>query len=163
MKRFGTRCYNFIMDADLIDVDIGGYSFTWTNRPASKMRKTDRFLVSYFFIDIFVEVSAVVLDKFILDHRLIFLKENVVNFGPTPFWFFNSWLNMDGFYEFVVHTWNSMNSLMLTVWWLQKRNFSFSTWLFENEILMIVRCTRQKKIILSVIAAIDVLVNNGLA
>lgn len=27
---------DFIMDVELIDVDMEGYSFTWTNRPTSK-------------------------------------------------------------------------------------------------------------------------------
>ncbi|GJQ94396.1 RNA-directed DNA polymerase, eukaryota [Tanacetum coccineum] len=37
---------NFISSAGLIDIPLGGYSFTWTHKSASKMSKLDRFLVT---------------------------------------------------------------------------------------------------------------------
>nr|GEZ44607.1 hypothetical protein [Tanacetum cinerariifolium] len=44
---------NFIDGASLIDVPLGGYNFTWTDKWGSKMSKLDRFLVSNNFHDSF--------------------------------------------------------------------------------------------------------------
>lgn len=52
-------------------------------------------------MEVFVGVSTMVLDKFILVHRPILLKENAIYFGPTPFRFFNIWFDMESFHEFV--------------------------------------------------------------
>nr|GEV50934.1 hypothetical protein [Tanacetum cinerariifolium] len=41
------------------------------------------------------------------DHRPILIKESIVDYGPTPFWFFHSWLEMDGFHDRVVQTWSN--------------------------------------------------------
>nr|GEW11950.1 RNA-directed DNA polymerase, eukaryota [Tanacetum cinerariifolium] len=53
-ERFGTvfntkgaKAFNtFIAQANLIDLPLEGYSFTWSHKSASKMSKLDRFLVS---------------------------------------------------------------------------------------------------------------------
>ncbi|GKC68524.1 putative RNA-directed DNA polymerase, eukaryota, reverse transcriptase zinc-binding domain protein [Tanacetum coccineum] len=42
-----------------------------------------------------------------LDHRPILLKEHVSDFGPTPFRFFHSWLELEGFHTLVVDTWKN--------------------------------------------------------
>nr|GEW29263.1 hypothetical protein [Tanacetum cinerariifolium] len=36
-------------------------------------------------------------EKGLSDHRPILLKESMANYGPTPFWFFHSWLEIEGF------------------------------------------------------------------
>ncbi|GJZ83465.1 RNA-directed DNA polymerase, eukaryota, reverse transcriptase zinc-binding domain protein [Tanacetum coccineum] len=64
----------FITNSSLIDISLGGYKFTWTDK--------------------------------IPDHRPILLKDFKVDFGPTPFRFFHSTLEIDGFQDLVVHTWN---------------------------------------------------------
>ncbi|GJR69122.1 hypothetical protein Tco_0015187 [Tanacetum coccineum] len=51
-------------------------------------------------------LGGVVLGKGITDHRPIHLCENVVDYGPTPFWFFHSWLEMDGR---VIREWFALN------------------------------------------------------
>ncbi|GKC09431.1 RNA-directed DNA polymerase, eukaryota [Tanacetum coccineum] len=43
----------FIANAQLIDIPLGGYSFTWSDKHASKMSKLDRFLVSNGVLDLF--------------------------------------------------------------------------------------------------------------
>nr|GEV53902.1 RNA-directed DNA polymerase, eukaryota [Tanacetum cinerariifolium] len=98
---------DFISDAELVDIPLGGYSFTWTDKVASKMSKLDRFLVSESFLDVFHGAAAMVLEKFLPDHRPILLKEKVFDYGPSPFRFFNSWLDMEGFHELVVETWKN--------------------------------------------------------
>ncbi|GKB11683.1 putative RNA-directed DNA polymerase, eukaryota, reverse transcriptase zinc-binding domain protein [Tanacetum coccineum] len=51
--------------------------------------------------------DRVILEKGIPDHRPILLKESHVDYGPTPFRFFHSWLEMEGFQNLVVDTWNN--------------------------------------------------------
>nr|GEZ73132.1 RNA-directed DNA polymerase, eukaryota, reverse transcriptase zinc-binding domain protein [Tanacetum cinerariifolium] len=114
-ERFGS-CYNerhydifnnFISRASLNDVPLGSYKFTWTDKWGSKMSKIDRFLVFDKFYDTFHTTSGVILEKGIPDHRPILIKEMVSDFGPTPFRFFNSWLEVDGFHSLVVNTWKN--------------------------------------------------------
>ncbi|GJT70843.1 RNA-directed DNA polymerase, eukaryota, reverse transcriptase zinc-binding domain protein [Tanacetum coccineum] len=51
--------------------------------------------------------GGIILEKGAPDHRPILLKEYVVDFGPTPFRFFHSWLEMDGFHKLVVDMWSN--------------------------------------------------------
>ncbi|GKC12359.1 hypothetical protein Tco_1009141, partial [Tanacetum coccineum] len=51
--------------------------------------------------------DRVVLEKGIPDHRHILLKESQVDYGSTLFQFFHSWMEMEGFQNLVVETWNN--------------------------------------------------------
>ncbi|GJV09703.1 RNA-directed DNA polymerase, eukaryota [Tanacetum coccineum] len=97
----------FISNAFLIDVPLDGFNYTWTDKWGSKMSKLDRFLVSESFYETFHHISGVVLLKGTPDHRPILLRENVADYGPTPFRFFHSWLEMEGFHNFVISTWKN--------------------------------------------------------
>ncbi|GKF13137.1 RNA-directed DNA polymerase, eukaryota, reverse transcriptase zinc-binding domain protein, partial [Tanacetum coccineum] len=114
-ERFGSvfndrqaKIFNeFILDASLIDIPLGGYNFTWSDKWGMKMSKLDRFLVSESFYEFFPHITGVVLEKGVPDHRPILLKESEVDYGPTPFCFFHSWLEMDGFQNLVIDTWKN--------------------------------------------------------
>nr|GEX57961.1 RNA-directed DNA polymerase, eukaryota, reverse transcriptase zinc-binding domain protein [Tanacetum cinerariifolium] len=97
----------FISNSSLIDIPLGGYNFTWTDKWGSKMSKLDWFLVSDAFLNMFSHAVGVVLEKGLPDHRPILLKESEVDYGPTPFRFFHSWLEMDGFHNLVINTWKN--------------------------------------------------------
>ncbi|GJR53984.1 RNA-directed DNA polymerase, eukaryota, reverse transcriptase zinc-binding domain protein [Tanacetum coccineum] len=56
-----------------------------------------------------VPLGGIVLEKGIPDHRPIILKESVVDYGPIPFRFFHSWLDIEGFHDLVVETWKNDN------------------------------------------------------
>ena len=86
---------------------MGGFTFTWTNKWGSKISRLDRFLVSDSFFEIFPHATGLVLDKGIPDHRPILLKEVIVDYGPTPFRFFHSWLDIEGFHDMVIQTWKN--------------------------------------------------------
>ncbi|GJW54014.1 RNA-directed DNA polymerase, eukaryota, reverse transcriptase zinc-binding domain protein [Tanacetum coccineum] len=47
------------------------------------------------------------------DHCPILLRESKVDYGPTPFRFFHSWLEIDGFHNLVIDTWkhDELNNL----------------------------------------------------
>ncbi|GJX99283.1 RNA-directed DNA polymerase, eukaryota, reverse transcriptase zinc-binding domain protein [Tanacetum coccineum] len=65
----------FISNSSLIDIPLGGFNFTWTHKWGSKMSKLDRFLISDRFHEDFPNVTGVVLEKGIPDHRPILLKD----------------------------------------------------------------------------------------
>nr|GEV16917.1 RNA-directed DNA polymerase, eukaryota, reverse transcriptase zinc-binding domain protein [Tanacetum cinerariifolium] len=80
------------VDADVDNVPYVGvepgtlwYSFTWALSSATKMSKLDRFLVTDGLLSSFPHLSAVCLDRHLLDHRPILLRETLVDFGATPF------------------------------------------------------------------------------
>ncbi|GJZ49247.1 putative RNA-directed DNA polymerase, eukaryota, reverse transcriptase zinc-binding domain protein [Tanacetum coccineum] len=114
-ERYGLNFYerqarvfnDFITENSLIDIPLGGFNFTWTNKWGTKMSKLDRFLVFESFYETFPHATGLVLEKGIPDHRPILLKESIVDYGPTPFRFFHSWLEMDGFHELVNQTWKN--------------------------------------------------------
>lgn len=41
------------------------------------------------------------------DHSSIILQTNFVDFGPPPFWFYNSWLLRDGIDHVIFSAWSS--------------------------------------------------------
>ncbi|GJZ51836.1 RNA-directed DNA polymerase, eukaryota [Tanacetum coccineum] len=113
--RFGTEfnakgadVFNsFIATASLVEVHLGGSSFTWCHKSATKMSKLDRFFISENLLNIFPHISAITLDRSLSDHRPILLREVSFDYGPIPFRFFHHWLELEGFNEFVIDHWNS--------------------------------------------------------
>ncbi|GJY01989.1 RNA-directed DNA polymerase, eukaryota [Tanacetum coccineum] len=79
---------SFITDLNLIDVSLGGFRYTWTDKWAYKMSKLDRFLVTEGFYDAYPIITGIVLEKGIPDHRPNLFKESAVDYGATPFCFF---------------------------------------------------------------------------
>ncbi|GJT37869.1 RNA-directed DNA polymerase, eukaryota [Tanacetum coccineum] len=72
----GARVFNnFISNAGLVDLQLEGFSFTWSHPSASKMSKLDRFLVTDGLISSFPHILAVCLDRHLSDHRPILLRE----------------------------------------------------------------------------------------
>ncbi|GKB48586.1 RNA-directed DNA polymerase, eukaryota [Tanacetum coccineum] len=104
----GARVFNnFISNAGLVDLQLEGFSFTWSHPSASKMSKLDRFLVTDGLISSFPHISAVCLDRHLSDHRPILLREVITDFGATPFRLYHSWFSFQGFDQMVSHVWNS--------------------------------------------------------
>ncbi|GKD67435.1 RNA-directed DNA polymerase, eukaryota, reverse transcriptase zinc-binding domain protein [Tanacetum coccineum] len=106
-KRQADFFNSLISGASLIDVPLGGYKYTWSDKWGSKMSKLDRFLVSKSLYEIFPSITGLILEKGVPDHRPILIKEHEVDFGPTPFRFFHSWLELEGFHSMVVDTWKN--------------------------------------------------------
>ncbi|GJR42045.1 RNA-directed DNA polymerase, eukaryota [Tanacetum coccineum] len=109
---------SFIANSNLIDIPLGGYSYTWADKYASNMSKLDRFLVSQGIVDLFPNLTGLVLHRNISDHRPILLKESHVDYGPTPFRLFHSWFSENDFCNVVEDSWkndgtNDMNAMVL--------------------------------------------------
>ncbi|GJZ30990.1 RNA-directed DNA polymerase, eukaryota [Tanacetum coccineum] len=100
---------NFIYLAGLVDLHLGGYSYTWAHKSASKMSKLDRFLISKDLLYLFPHLLGLCLDRHLSDHRPIIMFESKLDYGPIPFRMFHSWFKMEGFGKFVKDTWDSMN------------------------------------------------------
>ncbi|GJQ92236.1 RNA-directed DNA polymerase, eukaryota [Tanacetum coccineum] len=98
---------NFISTTGLIDLPLGGYSYTWSHKSASKMSKLDRFLISKGLLMLFPHLSGLCLDRHLSDHRPIIMYEPVLDYGPTPFRIFHFWFKLEGFDKVVEDTWNS--------------------------------------------------------
>ncbi|GJV80412.1 RNA-directed DNA polymerase, eukaryota [Tanacetum coccineum] len=97
----------FIANAGLEEIPLGGSSFTWCHKSATKMSKLDRFLISENLFNSFLDICAISLDRFLSDHRPILLRESNHDYGKIPFRYFNHWAELDGFNTFVTDTWNS--------------------------------------------------------
>ncbi|GJR31178.1 RNA-directed DNA polymerase, eukaryota [Tanacetum coccineum] len=104
----GANAFNsFISNSGLNDIQLEGFSFTWAHPSATKMSKLDRFLMSNGLLSAFPLISAICLDHHLSDHKPILLKEVFFDFGPTPFCFYHSWLELPGFDDLVSKSWNS--------------------------------------------------------
>ncbi|GKB15889.1 RNA-directed DNA polymerase, eukaryota [Tanacetum coccineum] len=126
----GANAFNtFISMANLEEIPLGGCSFTWCHRSASKMSKLDRFLMSESLLRECPNFSAITLDRYLSDHRPILLRESAHDYGPIPFWFFHYWLEVEGFENFVNEVWheapvvmsNAMINLMNKLKYLKKK------------------------------------------
>ncbi|GJT71689.1 RNA-directed DNA polymerase, eukaryota [Tanacetum coccineum] len=104
----GAYMFNtFIANAGLEEIPLGGSSFTWCHKSATKMSKLDMFLISENLFNSFLDICAISLDRFLSDHRPILLRESNHDYGKIPFRYFNHWVQLDGFNTFVTDTWNS--------------------------------------------------------
>nr|GEX79683.1 RNA-directed DNA polymerase, eukaryota [Tanacetum cinerariifolium] len=116
-ERFGSmfnqsssRLFNhFITSSGLVDVKLGGYSFTWAHPSATKMSKLDHFLVSEGIISLFPSITALCLDSHLSNQWPILLREIHTDYGPIPFRFYHSWFKWDGFDVMVEQEWNSFS------------------------------------------------------
>nr|GEV70726.1 RNA-directed DNA polymerase, eukaryota [Tanacetum cinerariifolium] len=100
---------NFISLASLIDLPLDGYAYTWVHKFATKMSKLDRFLISKGLMASFPHLSSICLDNHLSDHRPILMREMNIDYGATPFRFFHSWFQIEGFDKLVEDTWMHMD------------------------------------------------------
>nr|GFB78539.1 RNA-directed DNA polymerase, eukaryota [Tanacetum cinerariifolium] len=96
-SRGASEFNSFIDNSSLVEVQLEGFSFTWSHPSAKKMSKLDRFLVSKGFTSLFPRTSAICLDKHLSDHRPILLREVITDYGASPFRFYHSWFKLNGF------------------------------------------------------------------
>nr|GEW01443.1 RNA-directed DNA polymerase, eukaryota [Tanacetum cinerariifolium] len=96
----------FNIQAGLEEIPLGGCSFTWCHKSGSKMSKLDQFLSSESLLSVCPTLSSITLDRFLLDHRPILLRESTYDYGPSPFRFFKYWAKVDGFEKLIVESWS---------------------------------------------------------
>nr|GEY23307.1 RNA-directed DNA polymerase, eukaryota [Tanacetum cinerariifolium] len=123
----GAYVFNsFITNAGLEEVPLGGSSFTWCHKSATKMSKLDRFLIENL-LNTCPNITAITLEQYLSDHRPILLRESRFDYGPTSFRFFHHWIEMEGFNKVVEDAWregpcdesNAMINMMINLKYLK--------------------------------------------
>nr|GEV72794.1 putative RNA-directed DNA polymerase, eukaryota, reverse transcriptase zinc-binding domain protein [Tanacetum cinerariifolium] len=119
----------FITNARLEEVPLGGSSFTWCHKSATKMSKLDKLLISENFLNTCPNITAITLERYLSDHRPILLRESHFDYGPTSFRFFHHWIEMEGFSKFMEDAWregpcdesNAMINMMIKLKYLKTK------------------------------------------
>nr|GFA34656.1 RNA-directed DNA polymerase, eukaryota [Tanacetum cinerariifolium] len=126
----GANVFNsFITNARLKEVPLGGSSFTWCHKSATKMSKLDIFFISKIFLNTCSNITAITLERNLSDHRPILLRESHFDYVPTPFRFFHHWIEMEDFSKFVEDVWregpcdesNEMINMMIKLKYLKTK------------------------------------------
>ncbi|GJX66823.1 RNA-directed DNA polymerase, eukaryota, reverse transcriptase zinc-binding domain protein [Tanacetum coccineum] len=86
-----------------------------------------------------VSLGGLILEKGHPDHRPILLNDHVVDFGPIPFRFYHSWLDLEGFHNLVVDTWRNdgivhANGLISFKKKLQNLKYAIREWISTRRI-----------------------------
>ncbi|KAL4575901.1 hypothetical protein LXL04_011988 [Taraxacum kok-saghyz] len=97
----------FIENNRLVDLNLGGRSFTYVSPNGSKYSRLDRFLISDNFLARWPNALSLALPWLHSDHCPILLDSNGPDYGASLFRFFSSWLKDDGIAEVVSHSWGS--------------------------------------------------------
>nr|GEZ16589.1 nucleotide-binding alpha-beta plait domain-containing protein [Tanacetum cinerariifolium] len=109
-NKHGAEAFNsFIVNAGLVEVPLGGCSFTWCHKSAKKMSKLDRFLIFDNLMCSCRSISSTSLDRFLLDHWPIIMHDADYDYGPIPFKFFHYCFELDGFDKLIEQTWLEAN------------------------------------------------------
>nr|GFB69710.1 RNA-directed DNA polymerase, eukaryota, reverse transcriptase zinc-binding domain protein [Tanacetum cinerariifolium] len=58
-------------------------------------------------LDLFPNLTGLILHRHLSDHRPILLKETHVDYGPTHFRLYHSWFLEDDFHSVIVYSWNN--------------------------------------------------------
>nr|GFA10303.1 putative RNA-directed DNA polymerase, eukaryota, reverse transcriptase zinc-binding domain protein [Tanacetum cinerariifolium] len=102
----GADIFNsFINKVGLEEIQLGWSMYTWCHKSATKMSKLDRFFVSKHLLNTCPNINAITLERYLLDHQPILLRESSCDYGPVPFWFFNYWIEVNGFDKLVMNSW----------------------------------------------------------
>lgn len=102
---------SFISDMELMEVPTSNNNFTWVNAYKSLMGKLKRFLISEDLFELWNISKQRIGIHDISDHCLILLKNEVKNWGPKPFKFFNNWMEHPSFKKLVLESWTKPTSL----------------------------------------------------
>lgn len=106
-QRRAAKFNEFINAAGLLELQMGGRKFTSIGMGGSKLSKLDRFLVFSDLLNVWPPVSVVALERTYVDHCLALLKTATTDFGPSPFCFFDHWMQDESFSDMVKLSWAS--------------------------------------------------------
>ncbi|GJS75871.1 putative RNA-directed DNA polymerase [Tanacetum coccineum] len=96
---------DFINNARLVEIPMGGRKFTRVSDDGCKFSKLDRFLLNEEFQNLCCSLSVVALDRKLSDHCPIVLKDIDLDFGPKPFCIFDVWLEESDIDQVVLRAW----------------------------------------------------------
>ncbi|KAD4178488.1 hypothetical protein E3N88_27079 [Mikania micrantha] len=104
----------FIMKAELGELNMYGGKYTWVKDDGSALSKLDRFLLCKSMIHRWPMATTKILDRKWSDHKPIVLIAAATDFGPSPFRFYNSWLLYPELFEVVNSSWKNHTQLLDT-------------------------------------------------
>ncbi|GKV29665.1 hypothetical protein SLEP1_g38570 [Rubroshorea leprosula] len=97
----------FIVETGLIDLPMIGRRFTWYQPNERTMSHLDRFLINEEWLVTWEGLKQWGLKRSISDHCPMLLKNEVKNWGPKPFCFFDAWLRHPKFKDKVAEAWRT--------------------------------------------------------
>ncbi|XP_057425847.1 uncharacterized protein LOC130719232 [Lotus japonicus] len=98
----------FVQDSNLLDLPLNNGDYTWfSSRNDGIWSRLDRWLVSDEVLVTFSNISQSVLPWNVSNHRAVGLFFGVPDSGPKPFYYFNHWVDEEGFKELVEAWWTS--------------------------------------------------------
>ncbi|KAK3210475.1 hypothetical protein Dsin_015181 [Dipteronia sinensis] len=88
------RSFNsFVLQANGVNLPLHRTSFTWSNnRKSQAWARLDRFLLSPAILLWFPNMIQRSLPRCLSDHNPVIIREEIVDWGPSPFRFLNWWL-----------------------------------------------------------------------
>ncbi|GKE63152.1 RNA-directed DNA polymerase, eukaryota [Tanacetum coccineum] len=95
----------FINNMKLIEIPTGGRKFTRVSDDGLKFSKLYRFLLNENFNDLWGNPSVVALDRKLLDHCPMVIKDVELDFGPKPFRIFNVRMEEPDFISVIEEAW----------------------------------------------------------
>ncbi|XP_071704398.1 uncharacterized protein [Rutidosis leptorrhynchoides] len=101
---------DFIKDNSLLDLPLGGRTYTRITDNGRKFCKLDRYLVSENLFLQWPNLNVMVLDKKHTDHCPLILQDGNVDFGPKSVKVFDEWLKQEDSYDIIKSTWNKTNN-----------------------------------------------------
>nr|KAJ0191956.1 hypothetical protein LSAT_V11C800414360 [Lactuca sativa] len=108
----------FIHSIGLLEIKMGGRRFTYMNSTGDKHSKLDRFLVSLNAIEAWPNLNVTAMPRVHSNHCAILLSASQLDFGPTPFKLYNSWLKDPDFEGILRRGWgissNPRHQLLLS-------------------------------------------------
>ncbi|KAD5960910.1 hypothetical protein E3N88_12382 [Mikania micrantha] len=98
----GARVFHdFIHEARLHEYRMSSMKFTYMSADGTKFSKIDRFLVCNQFYHRWPDAIVMAHDRLWSDHSPITLTMKSLDFGPSPFKFYTSWLSIPGIDDIV--------------------------------------------------------------
>ncbi|GKU96376.1 hypothetical protein SLEP1_g9618 [Rubroshorea leprosula] len=98
----------FIVKNGLLDLPLLGRKYTWYQPNGRCMSRLDRFLFNDEWLLNWPDLKQWGLQRSLSDHCLILVKNEVRNWGPKPFKFFNALLHTPGFTDMVIAKWKEL-------------------------------------------------------
>ncbi|GKE70340.1 cytochrome P450, partial [Tanacetum coccineum] len=92
-------------EAGLFDIPLGGKRFTRMDNIGSKLSKIDRFLISNYYFDRWLNSYALALPREFSDHSPLLLSNLITNYRPIPIKFYNTWLSHKDFGSVLTTSW----------------------------------------------------------
>ncbi|GKU92519.1 hypothetical protein SLEP1_g6233 [Rubroshorea leprosula] len=98
---------DFIHSSELIDLPLVGRKYTWYSSNGQHMSRLNRFLLSEEWMAKWSNVKQRGMKRSVSDHCPILLKNELMDWGPKPFKFYDAWLDHPGCKEMITKVWNS--------------------------------------------------------